>query len=241
MPVSKKSRSAGRVVDPAADARRRVLRSVDGLVVSERRLDRSRVLGPRAERTKQSLVDSAWELFRRRGYTDTTVADIAKGAGVSLATFYQYFGDITDVLRAIIVGFIKESLARRIDQWDVGSGRDGLRRTVHDFVQTYVDYRDLLELWETARLVDPGVRDLSIELRQVYRARVELALREAQEQGLLRRGLDPGETAGVLTAMLQGYCFEQIVMRRQPGKVDVDALTRALTDVWVAAVGLETT
>jgi AcrR family transcriptional regulator len=162
-----------------------------------------------------------------------------KGAGFSLPTFYQYFGDITDVLLTIIVDFIKESLARRIDQWDVRGGRSGLRRTVHDFVETYVDYRELLELWETARLVDPRVRALSVEFRNVYRGRVEVALCEASALGLLRDGLDPATTADVLTAMMQGYCFEQIVMSRSPEKVDIDALTDALTDMWAAAVGLE--
>jgi AcrR family transcriptional regulator len=238
MPGSNSSRRES-PADLSAEAHGNVLRGFNGLVTTERRLDRSRVLGPRAERTKRSLVDSAWEMFRTRGYTGTTVADIAKGASVSLPTFYQYFGDITDVLRAIIVDFIKDSLTRGIDRWDVRHGRAGLRPTVRDFVQTYVDYRDLMELWETARLVDPRIRALSWDYHRVYWGRIESALHDARALGILREGVDIPATAEVLTAMLQNYCFERIVMAPQPADVDLDHMADVLTVMWTAAVDLD--
>jgi AcrR family transcriptional regulator len=237
MPAPKNRRATP---DASADARRKLLRGADGLVVTERRLDRSRMLGPRAERTKRSLVDSAWELFRTRGYTGTTVADIAKRAGVSLPTFYQYFGDMNDVLRTIIVDFIKESLARGIDRWDVRRGRESLRPTVRDYVQTYVDHRELMELWETARLVDPRIRILSWDYYGVYWGRIESALVEAKELGRLRDGVDPRMTAEALTAMLHGYCFERLVMAPRGEEADLEAMADVLTEMWNVAVDLVT-
>lgn len=42
-------------------------------------------------RTHQRLMDSAWELFQERGYDQTTVEDIARGADVAKSTFFNYF------------------------------------------------------------------------------------------------------------------------------------------------------
>ena len=42
-------------------------------------------------RTHQRLMDSAWQLFQERGYDQTTVEDITRGADVAKSTFFNYF------------------------------------------------------------------------------------------------------------------------------------------------------
>ena len=43
------------------------------------------------ERTRQALIDAAAELFERRGYEKTTIAEIAAAADISTRTFFSYF------------------------------------------------------------------------------------------------------------------------------------------------------
>jgi AcrR family transcriptional regulator len=52
------------------------------------------------EETRQRLVEAADELFRERGYVDSTVAAIAARAGVSVQTVYLAWGSKRDLLRA---------------------------------------------------------------------------------------------------------------------------------------------
>jgi AcrR family transcriptional regulator len=49
-------------------------------------------------RTRQALIDAAAELFERRGYDRTTIADIAAAADISTRTFFAYFAAKEDVL-----------------------------------------------------------------------------------------------------------------------------------------------
>ena len=51
-------------------------------------------------RTRQALIDAATELFERRGYKQTTIADIAAAADVSARTFFGYFASKEDLLFA---------------------------------------------------------------------------------------------------------------------------------------------
>jgi len=47
------------------------------------------------------IIDAALEVFGEKGYYNATIAEIARTAGVSEATIYEYFGSKEDLLFAI--------------------------------------------------------------------------------------------------------------------------------------------
>ncbi|MFL6126550.1 TetR/AcrR family transcriptional regulator [Actinophytocola sp.] len=49
-------------------------------------------------RTRQALIDAATELFERKGYDETTIADIAAAAEIGARTFFSYFGSKEELL-----------------------------------------------------------------------------------------------------------------------------------------------
>lgn len=53
-----------------------------------------RRLGPRALRTRKRLLDATAELLRQRGLRGASVVEIARHAGTSPASFYQYFSGV---------------------------------------------------------------------------------------------------------------------------------------------------
>ncbi len=63
------------------------------------RVRRGRSAEGRAE-VRRSLVAAAVELFRTRGYDDTTVDEIAAAAGVGRRTFFRYFPTKEDAISA---------------------------------------------------------------------------------------------------------------------------------------------
>ncbi|WP_034593231.1 TetR/AcrR family transcriptional regulator [Hamadaea tsunoensis] len=56
--------------------------------------DRKRV------RTRQAIVEAATELFEKRGYDETTVAEIAAAAEIGTRTFFSYFTSKEEVMFA---------------------------------------------------------------------------------------------------------------------------------------------
>jgi AcrR family transcriptional regulator len=70
-----------------------------------------------ARETKRAVLDAARELFVERGYGRTTIADIARTAGVSVETVYSTFGN-------------KATLLHRA--WDVTIGGDDEEITYHE-------------------------------------------------------------------------------------------------------------
>jgi len=55
-----------------------------------------------SEATKKRVLDSARVLFAERGAGDTSMRDIAKGAGVSLATVHHYYGSKADLFQRVV-------------------------------------------------------------------------------------------------------------------------------------------
>jgi len=67
-------------------------------------------LGPRANRTIARILDATREVFLTRGYTGTTIDEIARAAGVSRASFYTYYPSKRDVLLAVGARSVGETL-----------------------------------------------------------------------------------------------------------------------------------
>lgn len=57
----------------------------------------------RSAQSKERLIDTALELFALKGYTATTVKDIAKEAGVTDGLIYHYFSSKEELLHAVLV------------------------------------------------------------------------------------------------------------------------------------------
>jgi AcrR family transcriptional regulator len=72
----------------------------DGSDLSDEvRVDQAgRPLGPRALRTRRSILDATVTLLSEKPMRDMRVIDIARRIGSSPATFYQYFKDVEDVV-----------------------------------------------------------------------------------------------------------------------------------------------
>ncbi len=56
----------------------------------------------RGEATRQRLLDAAEALFGRRGFHDSSIVEITRGAGVGHGTFYLYFQSKEEIFRELV-------------------------------------------------------------------------------------------------------------------------------------------
>jgi AcrR family transcriptional regulator len=119
---------------------------------------------------RERLERAAIELFAEQGYEDTTVEQIAAGAGLNRSTFFRHFGD----KREILFGG-QDGLASRFAE-SIQSAPT--RHTALEAIE--VGFADIAAVWFT-----PERRDLAPRRISVVASNPELAEREL----LKRRGI----------------------------------------------------
>ena len=165
-----------------------------------------RVIGRRAIQTRRRLLDVTAALLAERGALDLKVIDVARVAGASPATFYQYFADVEDAIAALAAE-LAVSVAPISSMLDVDwSGVDGLDRA-REFVAAYTRFWD--ENGSVLRIMMLRADDREERFRQVRRAYSEpfmiamvAKVRSAQDAGQLSVALDAEATAGAVLAAL---------------------------------------
>ena len=204
--------------------------------------DREYPVGPKAKRTRTALLQSAYELFTTQGYLDTSVAQIAERAGVSLGTFYQYFRDRGGVMTALLSDHTAAHMARVDTGWRADRGRDSLYEMVHGFVAWYAEEAAFAKVWEEVCHVDAAVAELRRDVGRMFTDSVERQLVRASRSGHTRK-FSSGEAdlaARALTGMVDRFCYVTYVFDPPPGgPPDPAHAATLLTDLWAAAVGLE--
>jgi AcrR family transcriptional regulator len=150
----------------------------------------------RGHATRQSILDSAEEVFGELGYDKASVSEITRRAGVAQGTFYLYFGDKKAVFIEL-VHHLNSILRRRIateltDVTDrIQMERIGIR-TFFDFVH---DHTALYKVMREAQFVDPDTYAWHYDtIAAGYRRGIEAAI----DAGQLSPDLDPETAVDVL-------------------------------------------
>jgi AcrR family transcriptional regulator len=91
---------------------------------------------PKGERTRAQILETAIELFRERGYDETTMRAIAERAGVAVGNAYYYFRSKEHLIQAFYARTHGEHLeACR----DVLARERGLRERLHGVMKAKLD------------------------------------------------------------------------------------------------------
>jgi AcrR family transcriptional regulator len=71
----------------------------------------------KGERTRAALLDVALKMFRRRGFDETSMRDIAEAAGMSLGASYYYFRSKEEIVFAYYEDVQREHEQRLPEAW----------------------------------------------------------------------------------------------------------------------------
>lgn len=179
-------------------------------VKSRRKYDSSRRQA-QAEQTRLDIVSAAHELFVDNGYAGTTLAAVAKRAGVVVETVYRAFDNKAGLFKAVIEAAVaggaeraatppeaREAIADVIAETDPATKLAKYART-----QPGIHRRSgpLLRALAAAAATDRTLAELSAQLDRQRRAGMQRFAGHLAEQGMLRDGLSVDEAGDVLWTM----------------------------------------
>jgi AcrR family transcriptional regulator len=175
---------------------------------------------------RQDFLDAAMRCFQRMGARRTRLVDIAREAGVTRQTLYNYFpGGKKTLIGELIVGEAHRVNARARRKLDLTAGPSDL--LVEAAIELVLSARksDLVEVLVTGGglLASSEVIDSSPEIAAVMAEYWEPILSGLEERGELRPGLDHHETIAWLT-----FVHVALVARPDSFRGDVDEVRAAL-------------
>ena len=166
-----------------------------------------RSLGPRAQSTHRTLLDSTAELLSKQSVREVRVVDIARQTGSSPATFYQYFKDVNEAVLVLAEQAAEEmpAVIELIDgSWEGQKGLETSRAIVRAFVDHWDSHRSVLLVRNL--YADEGDRRFMNVRRRVISPVIEqLALRieESQARGRVSKELHPAAAAAAMASILE--------------------------------------
>lgn len=159
---------------------------------------------PRVPRQARSLAKyrailrAALELFRERGYTETTVDALVERSGVSVGVFYSYFASKQQLLLAL---FEQEADADGLDMFSLPQ-KTLTVNGIEALLQRFLEQKSALSrARQELQLIDAGFAQQERLLQQRRIERLKLDLQRSREGGRIRSDTPEATCAWILLAI----------------------------------------
>jgi AcrR family transcriptional regulator len=166
-----------------------------------------RELGPRALQTRQRLLDATEALLGQQSVRDVSVVEIARKAGTSPATFYQYFKDVLEATLVLARQAAEEmpALVELADgPWQGRAGLDRARALVEAFLEHWDAHRSVLLVRNL--LADEGDRRFRSVRRRAHTDlldRLAAHIEASQQAGRVDPAIHPHAAAAAMASILE--------------------------------------
>jgi AcrR family transcriptional regulator len=162
-----------------------------------------RLPGRRGQATRRRLLDCTAELIATTPWRSITVIDIARRAGTSPATFYQYFENVEQAILVLAEDLTSgaEALARLVDgDWSPEAAWATACRVVEGFNRYWEDNRSVFRVVELAT-EEGDLRFQGLRVRALNAVTVTLARVISATGRRSPAGDDPMVVAATLISM----------------------------------------
>ena len=178
-------------------------RQTGSLVPNER--SPAAVMGPRAERTRALILDTARSVFLQKGYGGTRIENITEAAQISRASFYTYFPTKRDLLLALgSDSFAAADVAlRQLEEMGPGWTDHDLETWVRTMLAFLEEHGAFLLVWGQAKSEDSELNRVGRKQRLRHTRRFGEALARLRGGG----GGDPTAEGLAVEAMLERFWY----------------------------------
>ncbi len=165
---------------------------------------------------REQIMDAAVIEIARRGYYQTTVAMIAKRAGVADGTIYLYFSNKEEVLFSLFDRAMDRFISRGVlELSSIGGAEDKLRHIIELHLELVGENRDLaiitqVELRHSIHFMDKFSRTKVAD----YLAVIASVVQQGQDELVFRRDQDPVFAAKAVFGVLDEMATDWVLSRR---------------------------
>ncbi len=187
-------------------------------------------VGARGQRTQQRILDAALRVFGEEGYHQCGIDRITRIAGLSRASFYQYFSSKEDVFRHL-AGQVARQLNASIEALGPltadTAGWAATRAWIARYADIYERYEPVFQVFQAAAESDEAVAGGSARTGERHVAALRSRLVTTT---LPSRQLDPVITL-LLETLPRALADAEILRVAAPSAYPKDAVEHALADV----------
>ena len=184
----------------------------------------------------QQILEAAIKVFARQGFHQSTVAQIAKEAGVADGTIYLYFKNKNDIL----VQFFNYKTKQVFDSFRTEVARadsslDKLRFLIRRHLKEFQGNREMavvyqVETHQNSRLAETQIREMS----KMYRDLISEIVEQGQQEGTIRRDL----YVGLVKRFIIGAVDEVInTWLHSDGEYDLVSMADPLVELFIKGIG----
>lgn len=122
------------------------------------------------------IIEAAIKLFAKKGYTATSVQDIATDSGISKGAFYLYFKSKEKLLESLLIYYF-DQLTEEIMQWDNKNltAREKFKAQINTTIDMLIQHKDFIitQTREQTIPINESIKELlftkQIEMNEFYR------------------------------------------------------------------------
>jgi len=163
------------------------------------------------EEVRKKIIAEASALFIKKGYSATTMDDIASRLGVTKAAIYQYYTGKVDLFAAV-TEFQRQELAGILDRSFAGRGVMQGAAVLFDSLLAYINksmesYNDVMAV----AVKNESMRTILRQDRYGDLAVIERFIGEQKKRGLIHSSIDSRILAVACDALINGLMFDIMI------------------------------
>lgn len=191
----------------------------------------------KAVKKRDLILEAAATVISRRGYADTTLAEIGEEAGTFAGSLYYYF-ESKDALVEEVLNLGTTTVSRRVQEGvarlpDTASAEERIRVGLAEHFDQMLQ-RDafIVAYWKIIDQVPEAVRERHKALPRAYGRFWRHLLADGQREGAVRADLDPG----LVQLLLLGTSIYALQWFKPDGHLSARGLSEIVADMFFNGV-----
>lgn len=192
-----------------------------------------RTSGDERERT---IVETAERLLAEKSFSEITIDDLAKGAGISRPTFYFYFPSKDALVMTIVERFIADTMGDLTELLaDLETDpRAAIRNALKEIFTAFRDRREVVLAASELRAYDTEAQELWGQIMEGWVSFVATAIEAERARGAASPGPDARELAIALLQMNERV-LQGAFIGESPSLPE-DRILDVIVEIWLRAI-----